>query len=550
MRVYEVITKILERYGVRTAFGYAGGNIAGLYRAVASSDKISFVLSRHEQAAVLEAEGYARASGDVGVAIVSSGPGATNTVTGIADAYLDGVPLVIICGQVDLESLDKSEFQEIDMPSVIKPITKKRYQLWFPEQVEKILRDAFETASSGKPGPVYIDLPFNVSLQSCDFDESKPIPLFGRIKQTEVDGNVIKQAVHLIEKAERPVILAGGGVVSGNATEMLIDFCCRTHISVVSSMMGKGAVPSDFAYFAGQVGTHGDRKANRLMMNCDVLIVAGCRLTGRLTGNMEHFVPNAQIIQIDIDSRELSKNRKADIEVAGDVGVVLEMMSREIHMEKVPEYLPANEDAGVSAAPEESVINEVGGAIFPQRFLRALSDSLDPQNSIVTTDVGQHQIWSVWNIRRSLPRTFLTSGGLGTMGFGFPAAIGAYYACPNKQVVCVSGDGSFQMNLQEMATANQNHIPVKVIVMNNGWLGMVKEADAVRWGYGEFALDLKGSPSYTDAAKAYGWSARQITDSCEIKEALRWLLTESGPSLLEVIYPVDLENCRIGQPYI
>lgn len=321
MRVYEVITKYLECYGVSTVFGYAGGNVAGLYRAVASSDKIRFVLSRHEQAAVLEAEGYARASGDVGVAIVSSGPGAANTVTGIADAYLDGVPLVIICGQVDLESLDKSEFQEIDMPNVIKPITKKRYQLWFPNQVEKVLKDAFETAVSGRPGPIFIDLPFNVSLQSCDFGECKTVPPFGRRKKPEIEQNVIEQAVHLIEKAERPVILAGGGVISGNASESLKDFCRRTHIAVVSSMMGKGAVPSDFEFFAGQVGTYGEQKANRLMKNCDVLIVAGCRLTGRLTGDIRHFVPNAKVIQIDIESRELSKNRKADIEIAGDVGL-------------------------------------------------------------------------------------------------------------------------------------------------------------------------------------------------------------------------------------
>lgn len=541
MNTSEVIVKCLETYGVDTVFGYLGGSVLELYGALKRSEKIRFVLSRHEQAAVLEAEGYARASGKVGVAVVSSGPAAANALTGLADAYLDNIPIVVIGGQVDLDSLEKAEFQEIDMPNIVRPVTKKRFQVWFPEKIIQIMKESFQLAVSGRPGPIFIDLPVDVSTMPCSLSESDLDLSVSAPPAASADLAAVSRAVRLIRGSKRPLILVGGGVISGDASETVMRFAREAGIGIVSGMMGKGAIPENDELFRGFVGVACDRKANRILQSSDLLIVVGSRLSGRLTGKPKNFAPEAKIIHIDIDAGQINKNIPADIALVGDASTVLGQMIPMIDFKKDPgtrrpEATGVNEEAARNTAEDMDIIR-------PTAFIRALSDRLDPDASIVTTGVGQHQIWCVLNLLRTRPRSFLTSCGMGTMGFDLPAAIGAAYACPDRQIVCVVGDGSIQMNIQEMAIANRDRLPIKLIVMNNRTLGMIWEVNSDDWNRKTFPPDLDGSPDYVSLAKAYQWSARMISRTEETDEALRWLLNGSGPRLLEVCFPVDAEPC-------
>ena len=539
----QAVIASLEAEGVDTLFGYPGGQAIKIYDALYDSKKIHHVLARHEQGATHMADGYARATGKVGVVLVTSGPGATNTVTGIATAYMDSVPLVVITGQVTRGVIGTDAFQESDIVGITMPVVKHSFLLQSTDDLTRTFREAFYIASTGRPGPVLIDIPSDLSSAEMVFHYPDKISLPSYRPTYKGNAKQVRQAVACIQESKRPLIYAGGGIVTSHACSELTELAERMQIPVVTSLMGKGAMRCSNPLNLGPVGMHGSKYANMAVTECDLLIAVGARFSDRVTGKVDEFAPHAKIIHIDIDPAEIGKIIDPAVPIVGDAKVVLGAIND--RLEKT-EAQPVGTD-WVKTVCEwrkrwplyTEDFEDFPGMIAPEVVLSHLSDKLDPEASIVTTEVGQHQMWAHQNIHRERARTFLSSGGLGTMGFGFPAAIGAKIGCPEDEVVCIAGDGSFQMNSQEMATAAINKVGVKVLIMDNRALGMVHQWQRLFYNERYSFTELDANPDFVKLADAYGWQAARISKPEEIDGALDAMLSAEGPYLLDVQIPID-----------
>ncbi len=539
----QAIIASLEAEGVDTIFGYPGGQAIKIYDALYDSKKIRHVLARHEQGATHMADGYARATGKVGVVLVTSGPGATNTVTGIATAYMDSVPLVVITGQVTRGVIGTDAFQESDIVGITMPIVKHSFLLQSTDDLTRTFREAFYIASTGRPGPVLIDIPSDLSGSEMVFHYPDSVSLPSYRPTYKGNAKQVKQAAQLISESRRPLIMAGGGVVASHACPELVALAERMQIPVVTTLMGKAAIPCSNPLNLGPVGMHGSKYANMAVTESDLIIACGARFSDRVTGKVDEFAPHAKIIHIDIDPAEIGKIVNPDVPIVGDVKVGLAAVNE--RLEKMDARPVAEEWRDEVFGWRErwpfytSDFADYEGKIAPEVLLETLSDKLDPHASIVTTEVGQHQMWAMQNIHREHARTFISSGGLGTMGFGFPAAIGAKIGCPDEQVVCIAGDGSFQMNSQEMATAKINGVPVKVLIIDNRALGMVHQWQHLFYNDRFSFTELADNPDFVKLADAYGWRARRIERPEEVDEALDEMLASDEPYLLDVAIPAQ-----------
>ena len=539
----QAIISSLEAEGVDTIFGYPGGQAIKIYDALYDSKKIRHVLARHEQGATHMADGYARATGKVGVVLVTSGPGATNTVTGIATAYMDSVPLVVITGQVTRGVIGTDAFQESDIVGITMPIVKHSFLLQSTDDLTRTFREAFYIASTGRPGPVLIDIPSDLSGSEMVFHYPDSVSLPSYRPTYKGNAKQVKQAAQLISESRRPLIMAGGGVVASHACPELVELAERMQIPVVTTLMGKAAIPCSNPLNLGPVGMHGSKYANMAVTESDLIIACGARFSDRVTGKVSEFAPHAKIIHIDIDPAEIGKIVNPDVPIVGDVKVVLaavnerlEKMGAEPVAEEWRDEVFGWRERWPFYTPDFA---DYEGKIAPEVLLETLSDKLDPHASIVTTEVGQHQMWALQNIHREHARTFISSGGLGTMGFGFPAAIGAKIGCPDEEVVCIAGDGSFQMNSQEMATAKINGVPVKVLIIDNRALGMVHQWQHLFYNDRFSFTELADNPDFVKLADAYGWRARRIERPEEVDEALDEMLASDEPYLLDVAIPAQ-----------
>ena len=539
----QAIIASLEAEGVDTIFGYPGGQAIKIYDALYDSKKIRHILARHEQGATHMADGYARATGKVGVVLVTSGPGATNTVTGIATAYMDSIPMVVITGQVTRGVIGTDSFQESDIVGITMPVVKHSFLLQSTDDLTRTFREAFYIASTGRPGPVLIDIPSDISGSEMVFRYPDSVSLPSYKPTYRGNAKQVKQAAELIVRAKRPLLYAGGGIVTSHACAELTELAERMQIPVVTTLMGKGAMRCSNPLNLGPVGMHGSKYANMAVTECDLLIAVGARFSDRVTGKVSEFAPHAKVIHIDIDPAEIGKIINPVVPIVGDAKVVLGAINERLAK---AEATPQDEQwvADVFSWRERwpfytSDFADYPDAIAPEVVLHSLSEKLDPEASIVTTEVGQHQMWAHQNIHREHARTFISSGGLGTMGFGFPAAIGAKIGCPESEVVCVAGDGSFQMNSQEMATAKINDVPVKVLIMDNRALGMVHQWQSLFYNKRYSFTELADNPDFVKLADAYGWRARRVTRPEEVDAALDEMLASGEPYLLDVMIPRD-----------
>lgn len=539
----QAIIASLEAEGVDTIFGYPGGQAIKIYDALYDSKQIHHVLARHEQGATHMADGYARATGKVGVVLVTSGPGATNTVTGIATAYMDSIPMVVITGQVTRGVIGTDSFQESDIVGITMPVVKHSFLLQSTDDLTRTFREAFYIASTGRPGPVLIDIPSDLSGAEMVFHYPDSVSLPSYKPTYRGNARQVKQAAELIQKAERPLLYAGGGIVTSHACAELTELAERMQIPVVTTLMGKGAMRCSNPLNLGPVGMHGSKYANMAVTECDLLIAVGARFSDRVTGKVSEFAPHAKIIHIDIDPAEIGKIINPVVPIVGDAkGVLAAINERLAKADAQPIDRAWVED--VFSWRERwpfytSDFSDYPNAIAPEVVLHKLSQKLDPEASIVTTEVGQHQMWAHQNIHREHARTFISSGGLGTMGFGFPAAIGAKIGCPESEVVCVAGDGSFQMNSQEMATAKINDVPVKVLIIDNRALGMVHQWQSLFYNKRYSFTELADNPDFVKLADAYGWRARRVEKPEDVDAALDEMLASKKPYLLDVMIPRD-----------
>ena len=526
----KILMESLRREGANEIFGLPGGAILDVYDALIDSG-IRHVLMRHEQCAAHAAEGYARASGRTGVCFSTSGPGATNLVTGIADAHMDSCPMVAVTGQVASHLLGNDAFQEADILAITAPITKHGFQPRSPSEIPGMIKSAFYIANTGRKGPVVVDIPKDVQKKACVPVYPEQVYLRGYKPKMQGHPQQIKKAVELLCASERPLILAGGGVVLSGASAELLALAERFLIPVSTTLMGKGSIPEEHPLAVGMVGMHGRKAANRLVQECDLLLAIGCRFSDRTTGSISGFAPNAKIVHIDIDSAEIGKNVRYELPIVGDAKLVLKeilAMAQEPRLnkawsEKVTEFA---KDCACSLGHDEMPIN-------PKRVIGEINGMLD-RSTIVTTEVGQCQMWAAHFLKVMQPRQFISSGGLGTMGFGFPAAIGAKVASPSSQVIDVAGDGSFLMVAQDLATCVEENIPVTVAVMDNGWLGMVKQWQELFYGKRYSATNLGRSPDFVKLAEAFGAKGIRVSRPSEIKEALLAGKDSSVPVVIDI----------------
>ncbi|MEK6531845.1 MAG: biosynthetic-type acetolactate synthase large subunit [Deltaproteobacteria bacterium] len=525
----QVFVECLIKEGIDTVFGFPGGAVLPIYDALYDAP-LKHILVRHEQGAVHMADGYARVTGRPGVVIVTSGPGATNTVTGIATAYMDSIPLVVFTGQVPTALIGNDAFQEADIVGITRPCTKHNFLVKDVSEMQRIIKEAFYIATTGRPGPVLVDLPKDVLNAPCEFKYPEKAHIESYNPTYKGHPGQIKKAVDFILSAKRPVVYAGGGVVLSDAAGDLKAFATRLGIPVTTTLMGLGGFPGTHPLFMGMLGMHGTYTANMAVTNTDCLIAIGARFDDRVTGKLDEFAPYAGIVHIDIDPTSISKNVRVDIPIVGDVKHVLKDMLKMIPQQK---ELKAHKDGIAewvaqikkwSDAHRLTYKHDTGGKIKPQFVIERLYE-LTKGDAIVTTEVGQNQMWAAQFFKYDSPRTFVTSGGLGTMGFGFPAAIGAQIAMPEKTVIDIAGDGSIQMNIQELATAVQYKVPVKVAILNNMMLGMVRQWQEFFYEKRYSHTCISVAPDFVRLAEAYGAVGLRATRPDEvdgvIKEALK-----------------------------
>ncbi len=522
----QIVVRLLERQGVRTLSGIPGGAILPIYDALSQSKLIDHVLARHEQGAGFIAQGMARASGKVAVCLASSGPGATNLLTAIADAKLDSIPLVAITGQVAKSMIGTDAFQEVDTYGLSLPITKHNFLVGSAPDLLDVIPRAFRLAASGRPGPVLIDIPKDVQNQLAEVGEW-PAPGVAD-PLTPAPAELIADAAAMINAAARPILYLGGGVVHSDAAELAVALAEKASLPTVMTLMALGAMPVDHALSLGMLGMHGARCTNFALDECDLLIALGARFDDRATGKVAAFCPQAKIVHIDIDPSELGKIKTAHVGIRGDVAAVLAQLTPQVSAQLRTRWLAR---VGELKAEHPLRLPGIDDARTPYGLIRAVADGVDDQ-AIVATDVGQHQMWvaQAYPLRRA--RQWLTSGGLGTMGFGLPTAIGAALAEPERTVVCFSGDGSILMNVQEMATAAEEGVNVKVVVMDNASLGLVFQQQTMFYGERVFASKFKGVPDLVKVAEGFGWRTLDLDQVDDPRAALRQALAERGPQLI------------------
>ena len=524
----------LEYQGVDTLFGYPGGSIMPVFDALYDHRKtLNHILVRHEQGATHAAQGYARVSGRVGVCLVTSGPGATNTITGIADAMIDSTPIVVIAGQVGTGFLGTDAFQEVDLVGVTQPITKWSYQIRRAEDVAWAVARAFYIAKSGRPGPVVLDFAKNAQTDKTDYRPTKLDYIRSYQPVPDPDEEAIRQAAELINNAKRPLVLVGQGVELGNAQAELRAFIEKAGMPAARTLLGLSALPTDHPLNKGMLGMHGNLGPNINTNKCDVLIAVGMRFDDRVTGNVETYARQAKIIHFDIDPAEIDKNIKTDVAVLGDCKVTLPMVTAFLHPATHEEWLESFRP--YEEVEEEKVIrpelHPAGETLSMGEVVRAVSDATQGE-AILVTDVGQNQMMSARYFQYYKERSIVTSGGLGTMGFGMPAAIGATFGRPDRTVCVFMGDGGFQMNLQELGTIMEQKAPVKMIMLNNNFLGNVRQWQAMFFG-GRYSFTPMLNPDYLQIAAAYGIPARRVMTREELHEAIAEMLATDGPFLLE-----------------
>lgn len=525
----KILIEGLQREGVETIFGYPGGVVLPIYDELYHSS-LQHILVRHEQAAAHAADGFARASGRVGVCLATSGPGACNLVTGIATAYMDSVPIVAITGQVPTSLLGNDAFQESDITGITLPITKHNYLVKRTEDLGHVLREAFFIAGTGRKGPVLIDIPKDVSNKPIEYEfpEQKQVSLRGYQPTVRGHSKQIDKAVEMISEAERPVMYAGGGVIASDASQELVALAETLVIPVTTTLMGLGAIPCDHPLNLGMLGMHGTRYANYAVTECDLLIGIGVRFDDRVTGKLDTFAPHARIVHIDIDPAEIGKNKKVDIPIVGDVKSVLQDMLAKIQKKKAYDKWLSRVRGWKEKYP---LSYKKDGTLRPQFVVEQLSGLLKG-DGIIVSEVGQNQMWTAQYYCFRKPRTWITSGGLGTMGYGFPAAMGAHFACPDEVVFDIAGDGSFQMNIQELSTVATNKIPIKVAILNNRFLGMVRQWQELfhdrRYSYTELP-----PVDFVKVANAYGVEGIMVESSEEVLPALKAAIETDGPFVID-----------------
>ena len=532
----QMMVKALEDEGVSTLFGIPGGTVIHLYDALYDS-KLNHILMRHEQAAAHAADGYARAGGRPGVCIATSGPGATNLLTGIATANLDSVPLVAITGQVAQSVIGTDAFQEADMIGASLPFVKHSFQLHSVDAIQSTVHKAFYIAASGRPGPVLIDFPADVQKASGDYQYSTQLDFMGYHPENNYNVARLDEAVSLIEHAERPVIFAGGGVVCSGASELLTEFALKYEIPVTTTLLGKGAFPESHpsGLALGMAGMHGHPVANRALMAADVVVAIGSRFSDRTTGNRQRFAADAKIIHIDLDPAEIDKTVESDVWLIGDAGRVLEAIMGAMR-KKIADHSEWNKTLADIRRKEPMPHSSYEGEIAPWQALEAFCEITD-HKAIITTEVGQNQMWAAQHCKVEAPRRFLSSGGLGTMGFGFPAAIGAAYACPGQTVCCVAGDGSLMMNIQELDTCARYNIPVKIMLLNNACLGNVRQWQYLFYNCRYSNTIYTRNPDFVALSESMGVPAFSVSSPAELRPSIEKMLDEPGPALLDVRIP-------------
>lgn len=532
----QILMECLKKEGVDLIFGFPGGAVIDIYDEL-PKHPIRHILVRHEQAAIHAADGYARASGKVGVCLVTSGPGATNTVTGIATAYMDSIPLVIFTGQVPTHLIGNDAFQEADIVGITRPCTKHNYLVKNIADLAETIKQAFYIARTGRPGPVLIDLPKDVVNATTEFSYPESISIRSYNPNYSPNRKQLRKAAELLAQSSRPVIYAGGGVVSSNSAQELTSLAEQCSLPVTTTLMGLGAFPGDHSLWLGMLGMHGTYTANMAVNNCDLLLSIGARFDDRVTGRISSFASGAKIIHIDIDPTSISKNVVVDVPIVADCKLalvgLLEELGKVSDVDWATRFAPWNESLVEMRSTYPLTYAKEGEWIKPQSVVEKVFALSDGQ-AIVSTEVGQNQMWAAQFFTYRHPRTLLTSGGLGTMGYGFPAAIGAQLAFPDKLVVDIAGDGSIQMNIQELATAVSYQIPVKIIILNNGFLGMVRQWQELFYKKNYCATCLHTNPDFVALAKAYGAEGFLIEKHEDLEPTLRAAFAHPGPVIVDV----------------
>jgi acetolactate synthase-1/2/3 large subunit len=537
----QVLMEVLKEEKVDTIFGFPGGAVIDIYDELDKTD-IRHILVRHEQGAVHAADGYARAGNKVGVCLVTSGPGATNTVTGIASAYMDSIPLVILTGQVPTQLIGNDAFQEVDIVGITRPCTKHNYLVPSAEAFPRIIKEAFYLARSGRPGPVLVDIPKDVTKAVIDYQPIKDVRLKSYNPTYEPNMKQLKKVVDLIASSQRPVIFAGGGVILSGAAAELTEFARRVRIPVTTSLMGLGTFPGSDPLWLGMLGMHGTYRANMSTGACDLLISIGVRFDDRVTGKTDAFAAQAKIVHIDIDPTSIRKNIPVTIPIVGDCKTSLRHLNQLIEQADLKE-IEQKRQRWLAQIEEwkstKPLAYKQEDTLKPQFVVEKLYE-LTNGEAIITTEVGQNQMWAAQYYHFDQPNHFITSGGLGCMGFGLPAAIGAQSACPDKLVVDIAGDGSIQMNIQEMATAVQSGLPVKVVILNNAYLGMVRQWQELFYGRRYACTGMDCAPDFVKLAEAYGALGLRATKPQEVEAVLKEGLSADGPVIMD--FKVDREE--------